>query len=502
MENGPANAEHDGPAIGSRAWWSRSRIGAFAVALSLFAAVELVPSGLHEVAGFGSRPAHAAAVALLMAVLWLTEALPIHWTACLPLALFPLLGVFGQGPAEDLWSSVQPYFDAYIFLFMGGMAIGAAMEQTGLHRRVALRVLRAVGTDPKRLLLGMLIATSSVSMWISNTATAVMMVPIAVALLRQMESASGKRAGSFGSALMLSVAYASNIGGMATKIGTGTNSIFCGFVSATMGREIGFLEYIAVATPFVILFIPITWLWLWQHGRTADFGTAASDAALQREIAELGPMSRDERGVAWVFGSAALFWMLGDPLRGVITPYVPAPWEGFRFVAKHYEAAVSMAAALALIATRKLSWASVRAMPWSALLLLGGSFAMAEGISGGGLADWLALKLAVLSTLSLFAQLAIAVSSSIALSAIASNTATVNVMLNILPRSLPVLFATAMASSCDFALPAGTPPNAIVFGSGYVRLPTMMRVGVLLDVTAAVLLTLYALWWIAPLMGP
>jgi sodium-dependent dicarboxylate transporter 2/3/5 len=329
-----------------------------------------------------------------------------------------------------------------------------------------------------------------------------MMVPIAVALLRQMEVASGKRAGSFGSALMLAVAYASNVGGIGTKIGTGTNSIFAGFVSTTMNREIGFLEYIAVASPFVLLFIPITWLWLWRHGRTADFGTAASEAALQRAIAELGPMRSDERGVAWVFGSAALLWTLGDPLRALITPYVPAPWEGFRFAGKHYEAAVSVAAALALIALRKLSWASVRGMPWSALLLLGGSFAMAEGISGGGLADWLALKLAVLATLSLPAQLAIAVSSSIALSAIASNTATVNVMLNILPRSMTVLFATTIASSCDFALPAGTPPNAIVFGSGYVRLPEMMRIGVLLDVTAAVLLTFYGLFWIAPLMGP
>jgi solute carrier family 13 (sodium-dependent dicarboxylate transporter), member 2/3/5 len=501
LESGGSDFEHGDPERGGRVGWRPGRILAFATALGLFAAVELVPSGLHEVAGFGSRPAHAAAIGLLMAVLWLTEALPIHWTACLPLVLFPLLGVFGEGMAGDSWSTIQPYFDAYIFLFLGGMAIGAAMEQTGLHRRVALRVLHAVGTDPKRLLLGMLIATAAVSMWISNTATAVMMVPIAVALLRQMESASGKRAGTYGTALMLAVAYASNVGGIATKIGTGTNSIFVGFVSTTMKREIGFLEYIAVATPFVVLFIPIMWLWLWQVGRSADFGTAASDAALKRAIAELGPMRRDERGVAWVFGAAALLWTLGDPLRAVITPYVPAPWEGFRFAAKHYEASVSVAAGLALILMRKLSSASLRAMPWSALLLLGGSFALAEGITGGGLAEWLAHKLAVLATLSLPVQLAIGVSSSIALSAIASNTATVNVMLNILPRSLPLLFATAMASSCDFALPAGTPPNAIVFGSGYVRLPVMMRTGVLLDLTAAVLLTLYALWWIVPLLG-
>ena len=206
--------------------------------------------------------------------------------------------------------------------------------------------------------------------------------------------------------------------------------------------------------------------------------------------------------MAYVFVAAAARWEFGDLLRPMVAPHVPAFWPGFRFVAKHYEASVSVAAGLALILARRLSWPAVRAMPWSALLLLGGSFALAEGITGGGLADWLARKLAVLTTLPLPAQMAVAITSSIALSAIASNTATVNVMLNILPRSVPLLFATAMASSCDFALPAGTPPNAIVFGSGYVRLPVMMRTGVLLDLMAAALLTLYALWWIVPLMGP
>lgn len=469
--------------------------------LGLAALIEFVPSGLHRVEGMGDRPAHAAAIAALMAVLWLTEALPIHVTACLPVLLFPVLGVFGGSTGHNVWSTTQPYLDAYIFLFLGGMAIGAAMEQSGLHRRVALRVLHAVGTDPKRLLLGVLIATASVSLWISNTATAVMMVPIAVALLKQMEKASGKPAGDFGSALLLAVAYASNVGGIGTKIGTGTNSIFAGFVSERMHRDLGFLEYIGLALPFVLVFIPVIWLVLWRLGRKAEFGSAESDEVLQRELGALGPMHRDERVVAWVFASAAALWICGDPMRALITPFVPSPWDGFHFVAKHYEAGVAVSAATALLVTRRLSWASVRAMPWSSLLLLGGSFALAAGIEGSGLAGWLSNKLTVLATMPLAAQMAVSVTSSIALSAVASNTATVNVMLNILPRSLPILFTTAMAASCDFALPAGTPPNAIVFGSGYVRLPTMMRTGVLLDLTAALLLTLYGLWWIVPLAG-
>jgi len=478
---------------------TRGRLLACACGLITAAAIEFVPSDLHRVEGMGDRPAHAAAVAALMAVLWLTEALPIHWTACLPLVLFPVLGVFGGSPRQGVWSTTQSYLDAYIFLFVGGMAIGAAMEQTGLHRRVALRVLRAVGTDKKRLLLGVLMATGSVSMWISNTATAVMMVPIAIALLKQMEAASGKRAGDFGSALMLAVAYAANIGGIGTKIGTATNSVFLGFVSERMGRELGFLEYIVMAMPFVLIFIPVAWLVLWRLGRKADFGGAECDAVLQREMNNVGPMRADERVVAWVFATAAALWVTGDPMRTWLTPHVPALWEGFRFGAKHYEAGVAMAAALTLVLARKLSWESVRSMPWSAMLLLGGSFALAGGIEKSGLGAWLAGTLSVLSTMPMPAQMALAVASTIALSAVASNAATVNVMLNILPRAMPILFTTAMAASCDFALPAGTPPNAIVFGSGYVRLPTMMRTGVLLDLLAAVVLTLYGLLWIVPL---
>jgi sodium-dependent dicarboxylate transporter 2/3/5 len=465
-------------------------------------AIALIPSGLHHLPGYGHRPAYAAAVTALMAIWWLFEVLPIALTACLPLLLFPLLGVFAGGPAAGLRAAAEPYADAYIFLFLGGMAIGAAMEQWGLHRRVALHIMRAIGTDPRRLLLGMLVATASISLWISNTATAVMMVPIGLALLAQLEAPlGGRRLSHFGTAIMLAIAYAANIGGIGTKIGTGTNSIFCGFVAEKLGYDITFLHFIAIALPFVILFIPILWLALWRVGRRDDLGGGQAKDALDRELAAMGPMSPGERKVAAVFLAAALLWILADPVRQALAPRLLAGPFGFKLQGKHYEAAVALAALFALASLRALSFASLRRMPWGTLVLLGGSFAMAAGIEGSGLGGWMAERLRAVADLPLAGQIGLASLSTVFLSAFASNTATVNIALNVLPRDLGVLFATAVAASCDFMLPAGTPPNAIVFGSGYVRLPVMIRVGFLLDLIAAVLVTGYVYGYARYLLG-
>lgn len=484
----PAGAPPPAPASDPPGPWRWVGLALGPIAALLIA---LVPSGLHTIPGYGHRPAYAAAVASLMAVWWLFEAVPITATACLPMVLFPLLGVFGRGVARDTVSSFEPFLDAYIFLFLGGMAIGAAMEQWKLHRRVALHIMRAIGTDPKRLLLGMLVATASASLWISNTATAVMMLPIALALLAQLEAPRGKRLHHFGTAVMLAVAYASNVGGIGTKIGTGTNSIFCGFVADKLHRDIGFLHYILLALPFVVLFIPLLWLSLWRIGRKDDLGEGQAREALDRELQAMGAMSGGERKVAAVFCAAAALWIAGDPLRKVIAPVVPLPWDGFRFQGKHYEAGVAMLALFALLLLGTLSRAAIRRMPWGTLVLLGGSFAMAAGIEGSGLGGWMAERLAVVGELPLVGQIGLASFGTVALSAVASNTATVNVALNVLPRDLAVLFATAIAASCDFMLPAGTPPNAIVFGSGYVKLPTMIKAGFLLDLAAVAAITIY-----------
>ena len=488
---GPA-AEQPGP------WrWIGVALGPLAAL-----AIALIPSGLHDIPGYGHRPAYAAAVVAWMALWWLLEAVPITVTACLPLVLYPLLGVFGKGPVRDMVSAVEPFADAYTFLFLGGMAIGAAMEQWGLHRRVALHIMRAIGTDPKRLLLGMLVATASVSLWISNTATAVMMVPIGVALLAQLEAPlGGKKLSHFGTALMLAVAYASNVGGMGTKIGTTVNSIFCGFVADKMHRDVGFLEYIVLAFPFVVIFIPLVWWVLWRIGRRDDLGAGQARETLDRELEAMGAMSGGERKVAAVFLGAAALWIAGDPLRKAIAPHVPALWEGFKLQGKHYEATVAMLAMLVLLALGALSRRAVRGMSWGTLVLLGGSFAMASGIEGSGLGGWMAHRLAVVSSLPPFGQIGLASLGTVALSAVASNTATANIAFNVLPRDLAVLFATCMAASCDFMLPAGTPPNAIVFGSGYVRLSAMIKAGFFLDLCAVALITVYVYGYARHLLG-
>jgi sodium-dependent dicarboxylate transporter 2/3/5 len=458
------------------------------------AVVVLTPTDLHRIAGYGSRPAHAAGVTALMMCWWLTEALPIAWTACVPLVLFPALGVFGRGALGDVQASAMPFLDAYIFLFLGGMAIGAATEQWNLHRRIALNIMRVIGTEPKRLLLGVLVATAFVSLWISNTATAVMMFPIGLALVKELEAARGQgRLSSFGTAIMLAVAYGANVGGIGTKIGSGPNSIFCGFVSEKLNIDIGFLQYLAVALPFVVLFVPIVWGALWLVARREGLANIHGRDLIERELSAMGVLSREERTVGIVFLGAAALWISSSVVQPLVGPHISRLLGGFRIQSKHYEAGVSMLAAASLLAARVLSLQAIRKLSWGTLVLLGGSLAMAAGIEESGLSLWLGERFGGLAALPLAGQLAVATSGTIGLSAVASNTATINVVLNVVPPNLPVMFAITMGASCDFMLPAGTPPNAIVFGSGYIRLSTMMRVGFMLNVAAAIFVTLYML---------
>ena len=256
------------------------------VAAALFA---LVDSPLHHQPEMGSRPAMAAAVAALMAIWWLTEAIPIYWTACLPIVLFPLLGVFGGDRAAGFGASVSPYFDPYIFLFAGGMAVAAAMQQWNLHRRLALGIMDGIGTDPRRLLAGVLVATAFISLWITNTATATMMMPIGVALIAQLEARSGTELRHYGMAIMLAIAYGANLGGIGTKIGTAPNGQFAGFLER-MGKSVSFVEFLLVGVPFVLLMLPLVWALLWRLGRKDPLAGDAREV-VHRELAALGRCS-------------------------------------------------------------------------------------------------------------------------------------------------------------------------------------------------------------------
>ena len=472
------------------AQWTGLAAGALA-----FAALLLLDTPLQSFGEHGDRPARAAAVVACMAIWWLTEALPIYWTACLPLVAFPLLRVFGPGIAANARAATVPYVDPYIFLFAGGMAIGAAMQQHDLHRRIALRIMCAIGADPRRLLAGVLVATACVSMWISNTATAAMMFPIGMALIAQLEAHQGRRLAWYGMAVMLAVAYGSNVGGIGTKIGTAPNTQFAGFVER-MGVEVSFLDFLAVGLPFVLLMLPPVWLLLWRLARREGLEGDLGGAVLRRELDELGALRPPERIVLAVFAATAALWIAGKP----ITDLLSARWPEVR--SAHVEGGIAMLATLALLLWRSergavLGLRALRGVPWETLLLLGGGFAMAAGVQGSGLSAWAAGQLAGIRDLPVPAQLLAATSATVALSAVASNTATIAIMLVVLrdavaaPLAPTVLFAATVAASCDFALPAGTPPNAIVFGSGYVTIPRMAQTGVVLDLLAALLAALW-----------
>lgn len=469
-------------AVGTPAWVKRAGLAAGIV---VAAVIEILATGLPP----GAR--HAAATAALMACWWFSEALPIHVTALVPLVAFPWIGVFKGGPGPGVRETALQYVDAYIFLFMGGMALAAAMERSGLHRRIALRIMKAVGTEPRRLLLGVLLATGFISMWISNTATAVMMMPIGMSVLAQFEAQTGRRPALFGASLMLAVAYGANVGGIGTKIGTAPNAQFSGFVEKELGLEISFARFLLIGVPFVVAFLPVVWGVLWWTGRRD--APSGGSTHVDRELAALGPMSRAEKTVLAFFLAAAALWMVSSPLLGVLKPHLP--W----LQSKHLEAAIGMFFGFSLLAVpvgggaRALTVAALRRVPWSTLLLLGGGFAMAHGIQESGLSSWAGAQLAGLRQLPQAVQFLLAAILCVGLSAVASNTATIAVMLTVLRESVapgdvvPVLAVATIASSCDFMLPAGTPPNAIVFGSGYVSVPRMVRTGGVLDLAAALL---------------
>jgi sodium-dependent dicarboxylate transporter 2/3/5 len=475
--------------------------------LAAFLALLLLDTPLQHQGVYGARPALAAAVTALMAIWWISEALPIHWTACVPLVVFPAGGVFSPDPLEGALRTVLPYFDPYVFLFLGGMCIAAAMQQWSLHRRIALLVLRGVGTSPARILLGFLAATAFVSLWISNTATAAMMFPIGMAVIVQLEARSGgRRLAHFGCAVMLAIAYGANVGGIGTKIGTGPNGIFAGFL-AQRGVDVGFLQFAAVGLPFVLLFLPVVWLALVRIGRRDALDAGAGSRAVAEELARLGPVRAGERVVLAVFVAAVALWIAGKPLTELASRALV-----LRLQTSQVEATVSMGAALLLLAwpvagRRALELRALRAVSWRTLVLLGGGLSMAAGIEASGLSAWLGGALHALRDLPPLAQAGLASVVTVALSAVASNVATIAVMLNVLAESVSpgsavaVLFAATIASSCDFALPAGTPPNAIVFGSGYVTIPRMARVGVVLDVAAALLAAAWC-WLAVPALIP
>lgn len=424
-----------------------------------------------------------------IAIWWITEALPLAATSLLPIVLIPLAG------GGSLKETVSGYSHPFIFLFLGGFILAIAVEKWGLHKRIALNIIRKAGTDKKRIILGFMLATAFLSMWISNTATAVMMLPIGLAIISQLgdDTADEKAKKKFGIALMLGIGYSASIGGIATLIGTPPNLMLAGVIQQTYGVELSFLDWLKIGLPFAAVMLFIAWKYLTRYALSAETNAASAKTLnIKEQLTALGTMSREEKLVLIVFTLTAFAWVTRSFL---LQPLLPALNDSI----------IAIAAALVLFTLpssqpgkRLLSWEDVLRLPWGILLLFGGGISLAVAFDGSGLAEWIGAQLQALGGIPLFLLIVVLVTIVNFLTEITSNTATTAVILPILaPMALVVdthpfvlMTAAAMAASCAFMLPVATPPNAIVFGSGYLEMKDMIRFGFWLNLISIALMVL------------
>jgi solute carrier family 13 (sodium-dependent dicarboxylate transporter), member 2/3/5 len=450
----------------------------------------------------GATPANRAlALLIMMALWWVTETFPLHWTSLLPLAFIPLFpALVGKSRLENITIVGGAYFNPFIFIFMGGMLIGVAMEEHNLHRRIALSIMKAIGSSPRRILLGFAVSTAFISMWISNTATAVMMVPIGLAVISQLEVREGRKLPLLGQSIMLAIAYAANIGGIGTLIGTPPNMQLRGYVTDTYaGSNVDFLRYMTVGFPVVVLLLPVMYGLLVWICRKEEIQTVESDVLIQ-EIAKLGPMAGAEKIVLGVFLFTSAMWMLSDPLRSLLIKVDVL--KGLK--GDQLDAFWAVVAPVMLMSLRVLSPRGLKRMPWDVLILLGGSYALGRVVQGSKLSDQMVVLMKDAGGLHPLMIMGAVTVTTIVLTAFSANAASAQLMMLLITGSLdpsktnpkgtvPYLYGAAISSSCDFMLPCGTPPNAIVFGTRYVSIRAMAGTGFLLDLLSAVLVALW-LW--------
>nr|WP_245857112.1 DASS family sodium-coupled anion symporter [Actinoalloteichus hoggarensis] len=443
-----------------------------------------------------------AAIALLMAIWWMTEAIPIPATALLPLVLFPVLDV---APLADV---APPYANDIIFLFMGGFMLALAMQRWNLHKRIALRTVLAVGTSPRMLVAGFMVATGFVSMWVSNTATAVMMLPIGLSVLGLVKQlGDGKGDPNFGSALMLGIAYAASIGSLGTIIGTPPNTLLVGYLADNHDINIGFGQWMLFGVPIAVVFLLLTWLVLTRFVYPPRMKELPGGRELiQEQLAKLGPLSRGEKLTLLVFVLAAVSWISVPLLADVEAIATALP-----FLANVSDGVIAMVVAVLLfllpVEPRKgvnvLDWETAKELPWGVLLLFGGGLSLSGQFTTTGLSTWIGERVTALGVLPLVVLIALVAVLVLFLTELTSNTATAATFLPILGGVAlglgldPMLLAipVALAATCAFMLPVATPPNAIAYGSGYVTINQMVRAGVWLNLIAVALITIamYAL---------
>lgn len=433
-----------------------------------------------------------AAVAAWMAAWWLTEAVPLAATAMLPLALFPLLGV---GSAKD---TAAPYASSIVFLFLGGFVIGLAMQRHGLHRRLALLALSAAGNRTRSLIGAFMLVTALLSMWISNTATVIMLLPIAASLLGTLtgtdEQDVAPEVRRVATALMLGIAYAASIGGVATLIGTPPNLILAAFLRERFGVQLDMLDWLAIGLPFTAIMLPCAWLYVTRVvARGAPATLPGSRRLFAGQLHALGPMSTGERVVLAVFLCAVTGWVLRPQIA--VLAGIPALSDSV----------VAMVAALALFAipvrlapwTFAMDWNTAKALPWDILLLFGGGLTLADAIARHGVDGFLASGITSMGGAPAWLVVLAVAALVVFLTEVTSNTAVTATLLPVIAASAaglgmapgPLLVAVAVSASCAFMLPVATPPNAIVFSSGHVTMAQMARAGFALNLLAIAVVT-------------
>ena len=460
-------------------------------------------------AGLGADAQKTAAVAVLMIAWWMSEAVHIGVTGFVPVAALPLLGVSSSREVS------AHYANHIIFLFIGGFLIAQAMEAWNLHRRIALNAIARFGSRPRPIILGFMVTTAALSMWISNTATTLMLLPMAMAVVNQLAESAEVRGAApgeatniardvFGSVLLLGIAYAASIGGIGTIVGSPTTVAFVGFASESFPDlpPIGFAQWSMVCLPIVAVFLPVTWLYLCRFGSSiplASIRFSGSQTVIRRELAAMGPISAPEKRVLAVGAATGILWVVRAPLE-IGALHLPG-WSQLLPQPGHiHDSTVAMAMALLLFVLpsgdparggRVLIWkTAARGIPWGIVFLLGGGFALAATITESGLAAWIGSGLAGMAGAPGWVLvLAICVLTT-SLTETTSNVATV-LMLSPMVAAMAaevgvhpylLLIPMAVTSSFAFTMPVATPPNAIIFSSGWVTIPRMVRAGLALDV--------------------
>lgn len=443
------------------------------------------------------------AVTLWVATWWITEAIPIPATSLLPIILLPVLDAV---PMANVTAS---YGNPIVFLFLGGFMIALAMEKWDLHKRIALNIISVVGTSTSNIVLGFMIATGFLSMWVSNTAAVMMMIPIGTAITYQVSQAlkSSKEDLSaeeekFSKVLIFAIGYAGTIGGLGTLIGTPPNIILAGIVSELYGVQISFGGWMLFAVPVVIVLLISTWLYLIKVAHPVKIKSIPGGKELiQNEKAALGRMSFEEKAVSAVFIFAAFMWVSQSFL-----------WKGIIPNIDDTMVAITAGVLLFLIPAKRkggriLDWNVTKNIPWGILLLFGGGLAIAGGFSATGLAEWLGNQLKVLDGVSFIVMILVVTTFVLFLTEITSNTATATMILPVLAslamainvHPYAIMIPAAMAANCAFMLPVGTPPNAIIFATGKLKITEMVKNGFWINIFCIILIV-GAVYTLVPLL--